>query len=266
MVRARSSSGEGKAEAVIVVRAFGAPAPPRRRLRRARPQKVEPDARGVVPVTELTWIEPTPLEGDPAAWLDALRGDRENSDELIDRARLDATRALAARRVAAADPAVPDVHLSSATSLKVGYGTGDGLVDGQVEEAVELPPEEGRAQSRASALRPQERQAAILGGRESPLAGEELLIRARADLEAGRDREAALQLRVALEALLAEREALKAPGQDEDMASLDERRGITGEAANAALTRNLAPERLAEVSETVAICERVLRRRSALGR
>ena len=51
-----------------------------------------------------------------------------------------------------------------------------------------------------------------------------LLIRARADLDAGRTREAALQLRVGLEALLAEREALAAPDQDEDLAALDERR------------------------------------------
>ena len=51
---------------------------------------------------------------------------------------------------------------------------------------------------------PEERFAALLGGRESPLAAEELVLRARADLDAGRPREAALQARVALEALLAE--------------------------------------------------------------
>ena len=50
---------------------------------------------------------------------------------------------------------------------------------------------------------PEERFAALLGGREQALAGEELVLRARADLDAGRDREAALQARVALEALLA---------------------------------------------------------------
>ena len=51
---------------------------------------------------------------------------------------------------------------------------------------------------------PEERYAAILGGRDRGLAGEELVLRARMDLDAGRVREAALQARVALEALLAE--------------------------------------------------------------
>ena len=194
-----------------------------------------------------------------------MTDDREAGDRVVSRAQLAATRALAARRVAAADASVPDVNLSSAVLVKIGYGTGDGLVEGQFEEGVALPREEGRAESRAAALRPQERQAALLGGRERALAGEELLLRARADLDAERGREAALQLRVALEALLAERERLRAPGQDADLATLDERRAITGEAANDALTGALSAGRVAEVTETVSICERVLRRRSALG-
>lgn len=264
MVRAVAEGG-GDAEAVIVVRGFAAPAPPRRRLRRSRPAKADPAAKPVVPVTELTWIEAKALDGDPATWLERVTADREAGDELVAAARLDATRALAARRVAAADPAVPDVHISSALSVKIGYGSGDGLVEGQFEDAVELPREEGRVAGRSAALRPQERQAALLGGREVALAGEELLLRARSDLEAGRAREAALQLRVALEALLAEKAKLKAPGQDEDLATLDERRRATGEAANEALTGPLGTQRVAEVEETVAICERVLRRRSALG-
>ena len=48
---------------------------------------------------------------------------------------------------------------------------------------------------------PDERFAALLGAREQPLVAEELVLRARMDLDAGRPREAALQARVALEAL-----------------------------------------------------------------
>ena len=92
-----------------------------------------------------------------------------------------------------------------------------------------------------------------------------LLIRARSDLDAGRVREAALQVRVGLEALLADREALAAPDQDKDFAALDERRAITGEAANEALAGELSDERAAEVTETLRIAERVLRRKRALG-
>ena len=52
-----------------------------------------------------------------------------------------------------------------------------------------------RKRKRGETLAPQERLAAILGGRDALLAGEELLLRARLDLDAGRTREAALQAR-----------------------------------------------------------------------
>jgi hypothetical protein len=105
----------------------------------------------------------------------------------------------------------------------------------------------------------------VLGRRTTVAACELLLIRARSDLDAGRTREAALQLRVGLEALLAEREALAAPDQEKDFAALDERRQITGEAANEALAGELSEARAAEVTETLRLSERVLRRKRARG-
>ena len=82
-----------------------------------------------------------------------------------------------------------------------------------------------RRQQRAEELRPQERVAAVLGGRERVDACETLLLRARADLDSGRHREAALQLRVGLEALLVELDgAVADPGHEEDMAELGARR------------------------------------------
>ena len=54
-------------------------------------------------------------------------------------------------------------------------------------------------------------------------------------------------------------------GQEADLAALDERRKATGDAANEALQGPLSAERAAEVEETLAICERVLRRRAAHG-
>ena len=44
--------------------------------------------------------------------------------------------------------------------------------------------------------------------------------------------------------------------------ALDERRAITGEAANEALSGPLSPDRAAEVTETLRLAERVLRRRA----
>ena len=83
----------------------------------------------------------------------------------------------------------------------------------------------------------------MLGGRERVDACEALLLRARADLDAGRHREAALQLRIALEALLVELDgAVADPGHEEDMAELGARRADVGEAANAAIRGDLERE------------------------
>lgn len=122
-----------------------------------------------------------------------------------------------------------------------------------------------RRQRREAELRPQERVAAVLGGRERIDVCETLLLRARADLDGGRPREAALQLRVGLEALLAELDgALADPGHQADMAELEGRRQQAGEAANMALRGELDTERERNVRELAEICERVLRRRRVL--
>jgi hypothetical protein len=105
----------------------------------------------------------------------------------------------------------------------------------------------------------------MLGGREHPDACETLLLRARADLDAGRDREAALQLRVGLEALLVEMAgALADPGHEEDMGALRERRSEAGAAANAALQGPLSEVERQQVEELLKLSERVLRRRRIL--
>ena len=107
--------------------------------------------------------------------------------------------------------------------------------------------------------------AAVLRGSERLDACEPLLLRARADLDAGREREAALQLRVGLEALLAELDgAVSDPGHGEDMAMLRERRGEAGEAANEALRGELSGATTTSVTELLERCERVLRRRRVL--
>ena len=95
---------------------------------------------------------------------------------------------------------------------------------------------------------------------------ETLLLRARADLDAGREREAALQLRVGLEALLVElRGALADPGH----AARHRRRSAhaareVGEAANAALRGDLTPGAGQAVASCCELAERILRRRRLL--
>lgn len=248
----------------MVCRTFRAPQASRRRLRRGKPRDVSPDDATFIPLTQLTVIDAEPIDGDAEEWMRNVRDDEDTRTRLAEHGFAVAVRALAAWRLASADAGVPDPSIESALAVRIGYGGGDALVDGRFTEAVELAPPDAKS-TRSAALRPQERMAAILSGRERPLACEELVVRARSDIDAGRDREAALQVRVALEALLAERQAVARATQEDDLAFLEERRRITGEAANEALGGSLSPERLEEVTQTLAVCERVLRRRAAHG-
>ena len=106
----------------------------------------------------------------------------------------------------------------------------------------------------------------MLGGRERLDACETLLLRARADLDAGRRREAALQLRVGLEALLVELEgALADPGHERGHGDAERapRRGRRGGQRGPAAASS-TPSRRSSVRELLEICERVLRRRRVL--
>ena len=253
-------------ERVLVVGVAGAPQPPRRLLRKPRPKQVEPAVEPpTVPVTTLTMIRPEPL-GDASAaaeWLGGMRGDDEAIDaELADALRT-ANLALHAHRTATLDPFLADVAAEHALAVRIGFGEGEALADGRWSDAIELP--HGTRRRRLESLAPQERIAAVLGGRETldPVTG--AILRARADVDADRYRDAALQVRIGVEALLADREAFSGPRQGDDVAALDARRGEVGAAANAALRGELSGERRESLVETLNLCERILRRRRAYG-
>ena len=106
---------------------------------------------------------------------------------------------------------------------------------------------------------PEERFAALLGGREEVLPAEELVLRARADLNAGRLAEAALQARVAIEALLASNVAAAESGPAG--ASLADHREAIGAAANAALRAEMPGDAAGALEEAVAAMELALKRR-----
>ena len=123
-------------------------------------------------------------------------------------------------------------------------------------------PAPGR-RTRRSMEAPEERFAAILGGREPVFVCEELVLRARADVDSGRMREAALQSRVALECLLAELGELP-PSRG---AALDADRTPVGAAANAALHGELeepAAQAVAAAVERMEAALRAVRIRSAM--
>ena len=95
------------------------------------------------------------------------------------------------------------MNAGQALATRIGYGSGEQVAEGDWEAARELPAPKP---SRSLLLHPQHRLAALLSGRDVALACEVLALRARVDLDQGRGREAALQLRAALDAALAELE------------------------------------------------------------
>jgi hypothetical protein len=191
------------------------------------------------------------------AWLD-----RAGEDELAaDLAVLN--RALHAFRLATADPYVNVVSRRQTLVARVGYGAGEEVAEGLWTSAHELTPESPRRR-RAAVLAPQARLAAVLNGRHRVLACEELTLRARLDLDHGRDREAALQVLVALDAALAElaTEPDGAPDLPQRLAELRGRRDPVAIAAQAALAGPLSDDQREAVEFTVKRIEAALRSRA----
>ena len=215
-------------------------------------------------LTRLTVVTPTELGDEPAAarWLDDVARDADATDAQVEAAVRLVNVALAAQRAAAQDPYVHELAPERAVALRIGYGTGDEVADGKWSDAREIPAPEGRRR-RTDVLAPQQHVAAVLGGRDELLACENLVLRARLDLEQRRVREAALQLRVGLEALLRELADATGSGVREDVAALTERRDEIVAAANSALRGELDESETAVVRDAVARCERALRRRRA---
>jgi hypothetical protein len=236
---------------VVVIGGFDAPRRLRRRARRADPGPTS------VALTRATVIDATPLGEDAENWLE-----RASSDEAVTAEALELlNRTVAGHRVASADPWVSDADPAHALVCRVGYGTGEQVAEGDWEAALELPlpvPAAGRS----LILAPQERLAALLGGRDAALACEELTLRARGDLDHGRPREAALQLAVALDTALAELEAWSEQADMEDrLEELDGRRESVARAARAALQGGLDADQAAAVRETLGRLEAALRAR-----
>jgi len=255
-------------ESVLVILTLGAPPPPPRRRRRARKAEPEVESLPLARVTAVRAFAPFGNEEEAAGWLDEASEAEDTTDVLLGDGVALLNRALHARAAASADPLSGELTPERAAAVRIGYGSGEELAESDFTEAREVDVrarDASRGRRRQEALRPQERVAGVLGGRERIDACETLLLRARADLDAGRQREAALQLRVGLEALLIElKGALDDPGHEEDMGALNSRRAEAGEAANAALNGELDANRVTQVRELLELCERILRRRRVL--
>jgi hypothetical protein len=265
-----AADGADREQSVLVIETLAAPPLPGRRRR--RPQAAEAsEGPPELPLSRVTAVRahsPFASPEEAERWLAGSIESDQAIDDLVTEGLAVLNRALFAQGAAAADPHFRELAAPDASAVRIGYGTGEEVAIGRYTSARHADVRASgasRRQRRSEELRPQERVAAVLGGRERVDACEALLLRARADLDSGRDREAALQLRIALEALLVELDgALADPGHEEDMAELGARRTAVGEAANAAIRGEPGEEQLEMVRSSVEICERVLRRRRVL--
>jgi hypothetical protein len=184
---------------VVVLSTVGAE---RRGLLGGRSRKRRTDSEPArVPVARATVVDAIPLSADSQArtWLDRLDPEHEAlaAAEVLNRV-------LFAHRIAGAMPHIHEVSPAQALVVRAGYGEGEQVADGLWLDARELQLSQRRAGRRASVLRPQERLAVLLSGRGEVLMCEELTLRARLDLDAGRTALAAIELDRAYAAALAE--------------------------------------------------------------
>jgi len=228
----------GAPDHVLVLGSLASTERARRRDRRGRSVKLADPA--AVPVQRATVVRAEPFAGaaQAATWLEAIRSDADQAEAAIDAAFAVLTRVVRAHRAARADPSAREPSPGHALVARIGYGDGCEVADGRYTDALELP-RESRRRRRRSMEAPEERFAALLGAREAILPCEELVLRARTDLDARRLREAALQARIALESLLADSDLRLPP---ERRARLDGDRAAIGEAANAALAGELGEQ------------------------
>ena len=227
-----------------------------RRPGRLPPGAVQPEP---IPITRVTVIAAEPFgdEGSARDWLERCRGRGEAGGDEIADALAHVNRAVAAYRVSAANPHAHDVSRDQAVCVRLGYGSGTKLVDGAWEDALIVSHEHGRPRVRRRMLAPEQELAGILTGRRAGIQpSEELLLRARLDLDGGRHVEAAMQVRVAVEALRAE---LAREGAADS--AVTSRVDKATHLSQAALSGELTPEQVDEIEELVTELERVVRRR-----
>lgn len=255
LVRADGAHPQAQPTHVLLLATLGAA----RRGRLARRNRPAPSAPEPAPVatgraTVIATAEPFADAAAAARWLAAA-----GEDQLASHLRV-LERALHAYRVVTADPYGEPLSRERLLVARIGFGEGEQVAHGRWSEARELlPAPEPRKRRRI--LEPQARLAGVLGGRVPLLLCEELALRARRDLDAGRSRAAALQLGIAVDAALAELAADAHLGAR--LTQLSELRPTLEQAADAALSRQLTETEVASVTTTLSRMEALLRARAA---
>jgi hypothetical protein len=181
---------------------------------------------------------------------------------------------LHAHRIASADAYTHEVSPEQALVIRAGWGEGEQVAYGQWLHAQELnwstierraSPRRRRRRGRSSALRPQERLAVLLGARGAALLCEELVLRARLDLDHGRVELAAIELERAFAAALSELGAERRQDLAIRIAELEQlREGVAEQGRRALPGSDGAPDEEV-VRHALGRLEAALRARTATG-
>ncbi|HEY3436001.1 MAG TPA: hypothetical protein VGK41_10145, partial [Solirubrobacterales bacterium] len=167
---ARADGPEGE-ESVLVLQRLGAPVAAGRRRRRPRRVEAddEPAALNLTRATAIRAFAPLTDEAEAARWLDEACEAEDTVDVLVDEGLALLNRALHAQAVAAAAPrAKSELSAEAAERILIGYGSGEEVAASRFRDAraVDVGSRASRRRQREEELRPQERVAALLGGRE----------------------------------------------------------------------------------------------------
>ena len=227
------------------------PAPPSRpRLRRkARDAAVdaEPSEVPLLLVTFVKGTAPIDDEAEAAQRLEALRADEDEQERRVDEGLEVLNRAIRAYRAGAHDPYVVEVGRHDPRRVRIGYGSTDDLIEGRWQAALEPPRPRRVKSSRIERLRPGEAVAMVLSGRGRVLEAEDVFLRALQDLDHGRTRAAAQQVRGAM-VLFADELGPEAPTVRK-APTLDELKATAEELAGVAVERPLDGAEVEELRE-----------------
>jgi hypothetical protein len=243
----------------------------RRRWSGSRGQSTpaEPEPAPVI-TTRATIVDPVSVsaEGQARSWLSDLDPERDAGAAVVV-----LNRVLHSHRIATADPYIHEVSPTQALVIRAGWGEGEQIAYGRWLHALDLPPirrvPAGRRRrlktDHTAALRPEERLAEMLGARGASLLCEDLVLRARLDLDQGRLALAAVELDRALAAALAE---LRAEGRQDlsiRIAELEQLRPGASLQAQAALPGSAGTPDEETVRHALERLEALLRARTATG-
>ena len=204
-------------------------------------------------------------QSEASDWMRRAARDEARRSALLRDATSLLNRAIHAVAVASADPYLAERSPAQALAGRIGHGLGPELADGRFSEVLEIPTTHSRRRRRTDQVGPLEQVAAILSGRRSADVCETFLLRARADLDAGREREAAIGLAIALDSLLVELgDALAGADHKSDLALVRANKADLATIGSRARLGAIDSADTARIADMLAVCERVLRRRQLL--